>query len=516
MAICRVTGLLALSVAFCGGCAPDAGGPDRSDALQKPAGRTGESVEPRREAAESTKLPGAFDAMAGDPERTGISLTSTGQQGQHDGLPRTDRKDVEMAQRADRAADTRARPDERRLAALGIKRYESRRLCLYTDIDPAQAQRLPELIDQAFDAWTQYFGELPAAQDGSEFQITGYLIGDRSRFDAAGVIPADLPPFVNGRHRGAEFWMNDVDADYYRRHLLIHEATHCYMTLLVPAETPQRPPWYMEGMAELFATHRQNSDGSVTFRVFPEQEQGYEDLGRIRLLQSLAETDRLLSIEDILRIPADKFLKTECYAWAWALCWFLDQIPETRESFAGMAVQTTPRGFQNCLNSLTAEAAERVRLNWFVFVRHIRPGFDFDRARIVFRPAEAGSEPGTLQIRTDRGWQHSGMRLVKDRSYRITAQGRFRLSSSPRAWVSEPQGISIRYVNKRRMGELQAAVVDPKDPRSILQEIPIGRSREFASPRDGQLFLRINDTWNSWGDNKGTVTVRMEPSAGGS
>ena len=48
----------------------------------------------------------------------------------------------------------------------------------------------------------------------------------------AGLLPDNLPSFLNGRHRGQEFWLNDQDQDYYRRHLVIHEATHCYMTII--------------------------------------------------------------------------------------------------------------------------------------------------------------------------------------------------------------------------------------------------------------------------------------------
>lgn len=71
-----------------------------------------------------------------------------------------------------RAADRVVRPavkrveyDDARLSELGIRRFESKRLRLFTDIDPEKAKGLPGLVDQVYVAWTGYFGELPPAAD---------------------------------------------------------------------------------------------------------------------------------------------------------------------------------------------------------------------------------------------------------------------------------------------------------------------------------------------------------------
>ena len=128
-----------------------------------------------------------------------------------------------------RPDDTRMTPDVERLKSLGIEIYESRRLRLFTDVDAEIAETIPPLIDQAYDAWVQYFGELPPNRAGSEYQISGYLMRDRDRFDAAGLLPFEISNFQHGQHRGQDFWMYDQEFDYYRRHLAVHEATHCFM-----------------------------------------------------------------------------------------------------------------------------------------------------------------------------------------------------------------------------------------------------------------------------------------------
>src|SRR5690606_6740812 len=60
-----------------------------------------------------------------------------------------------------RASDDRPRHDDEKLAALGIRRYSSTRLILYSDVAPEKVRALPALMDRAYDAWVEYFGPLP-------------------------------------------------------------------------------------------------------------------------------------------------------------------------------------------------------------------------------------------------------------------------------------------------------------------------------------------------------------------
>ena len=101
-----------------------------------------------------------------------------------------------------RTSDNRPRHDDARAAELGIRRYESQHLLLYTDIDPAIAETLPPLMDQAYSAWVEYFGPLPPDRENAEYQLTGYIMRDRDRFLAAGMLPdAAQNSLVHGVHR---------------------------------------------------------------------------------------------------------------------------------------------------------------------------------------------------------------------------------------------------------------------------------------------------------------------------
>ena len=100
---------------------------------------------------------------------------------------------------------------------------------LVTDLPQEQLRPLVSLFRDATPTWTRYFNELPPARDDASFHATAYVMVDRNTFTKAGLLPDTVPVSYHGRQIGAEFWMNDQTRDYYRSHLLLHEATHIYM-----------------------------------------------------------------------------------------------------------------------------------------------------------------------------------------------------------------------------------------------------------------------------------------------
>jgi len=113
-----------------------------------------------------------------------------------------------------RKPDQRPHHDDARLRSLGIVATQSKRLKLYTDGPIDRVQSVGPAADALYDALTEYFGPLPPARDRSEFAVTGYLMADKQKFRDAGLLPESLPPFLNGRHRDLEFWVNEQETDY--------------------------------------------------------------------------------------------------------------------------------------------------------------------------------------------------------------------------------------------------------------------------------------------------------------
>src|SRR5437016_4684993 len=71
--------------------------------------------------------------------------------------------------------------DEAKVKAVGIRKLESRRLVLYTDLPAApDVDDLPQVFDQAFDLWCKYLGIDPA-QHG-DWRMRASLMSDPQKF----------------------------------------------------------------------------------------------------------------------------------------------------------------------------------------------------------------------------------------------------------------------------------------------------------------------------------------------
>ena len=324
----------------------------------------------------------------------------------------------------------------------------------------------------------------------------------------------DVPHFDHGRHIGLEFWMNEQEFDYYREHLLLHEATHCFMTA-VPGG--RQPVWYHEGMAEMFGCHQPGPDGKMLFGIFPEPNVKYGGFARIKFLVDDIEAGRSMTANDVARLgPRDfaTFAKRP-YAWSWAVCSFLDKHPNYRDRFHELARQSSDAGFNGRLQD-AYRTEVRLEPEWQIFLAHIEPGYDFERAAIDFKRGSPFARPTDVDVRADHGWQTSGLLLEQGKSYSISAEGRVTLGKSTKPWISEPAGISLRYAYGRPIGTLLAAVVsDPKQiggDGGLLKPFAAGTSTIIEPATSGTLYFRINDHFNSFGDNKGAyrVNVRLE------
>ncbi len=415
-----------------------------------------------------------------------------------------------------RPADARVHLDADALDRLGIGTYESRRLRLHADIEPEVARTLPPLMDALFEVWEQYFGPLPPAPDGSDFQMTGYLMRNQQLFRDAGLLPWRLPTFLHGRHRGQEFWMNDQEYPYYRRHLMLHEGTHCFMEAL--GRTEGVPIWYLEGMAELFATHHQQADGTMSFGVMPQQSGDYVGFGRIQMIERDNQKGRFLSIDGLRQLRVDRFgHEGQHYAWCWALCKFLNDHPRDQEAFHRLAQEYPEEGFHTASIPLFAiDPAER-EAEWALFIRHLCYGFDIERAAIDFgesRPYEPG-ERREAAVDASRGWQSTGIQVEAGQHYEVVATGQVTLCEEPRPWISEPDGVSIHYSEGRPIGRLVGMIVgdfdDANGTAGQLSEVfELGSHAPFVAPASGVLFLCVNDFWSQRADNRGSYAVSIE------
>jgi hypothetical protein len=399
--------------------------------------------------------------------------------------------------------------DESKVAAAGIRKLESRRLVLYTDLPTApEVDELTQVFDQAFDLWCKYFGLDPAQYPN--WRMRASLMADPDRFTAAGLIPADLPKFFNGYTRGHECWLYNQTSPYYRRHLLLHEGVHGIMFTLLGDHAP---PWYIEGMAELLGTHHWQAS-KLDLPYFPKSRDEVPKLGRIDIVQKDFQAHHAKHLTDVMAYDNHAHLKVEPYGWSWAACAFLNGNPHYRDRFHQLLpLLRSPDDFNAKLVAAFGNDFSHLEEEWQVFLADIDYGYDFDHTAIDFTTSELlGSQPAHVTVQADHGWQNSGLQLEAGKTYKLSATGKFQVANDPKPWISEPNGVSVRYIHGRPLGLLLATVRpkhSTKSASAFLNPIVVGTAATITPSETGTLCFRINDSSGELTDNAGHADVSI-------
>jgi hypothetical protein len=110
----------------------------------------------------------------------------------------------------------------------GLNQVESDHLKLVTDLPIDDGIRqLPIVFEQALPLWGKEFAV--AESQWKEVKVTAYLMLHRDRFIELELIPVDSSHFRNGYQLEDKLYLLEQPSAYYRRHLLLHEATHWYL-----------------------------------------------------------------------------------------------------------------------------------------------------------------------------------------------------------------------------------------------------------------------------------------------
>lgn len=409
--------------------------------------------------------------------------------------------------------------DEQKAAAAGIRKIAGKRITLYTDVPGEEIDRLPAVFELAFPQYCSYFRVDPATLP--DWHATGFLMKDKKRFEDAGCYPAALPNFPNGFSWNYDLWLYDQKSDYYRRHLLIHEGVHSFMNTVLGG---CGAPWYMEGMAEMLATHRYR-DGKLTLNYFPQNREEVPDLGRIRIIHDDLAADRGLLLKKIIEYPSSAHHSNDAYAWSWAAAKFLDTQPRYQKRFRELPKDVLSPDFNANFYKIFADDLPEMYEEWQAFIADLEYGDDIPRTVIDFTPGKPLEEGKStmVAVAADRGWQNSGLWLEGGRTYEITASGRWKKTVRPEFWTSvknipeeielEPGGVSIRYYHGQPLGILQA-VVRPDHPNSekpavFLHPTIAGLKATLTPEESGTLYFKINDTVADFSSNEGGIEAEI-------
>lgn len=421
-----------------------------------------------------------------------------------------------------RLPDVRPELDRDELLAEGVRIVASKHLVLVTDLPLESVVELPPLADALFATLEQRLGKLAPDIAGKEFQVTGFLMDARDRFERAGVLPSERFPIRHGRHLGYRFWLNNQTAEYYRRHLMLHEFVHCFLM----CENGMRdipPLWYTEGVAEYYATHRLHADVAKSeFGILPSSVEGFEGWHRIAEIRRhfnqepsvTGELTEIVPLQTVLYPPDTTFQDDSQYANAWALVWLINHHPELQPEFAAVAACRTNRQFEDAIADVAKPVTKQLNQVWPLYLDGLH---EADVADVQFpaltplKPQESNDEirlPAEFVLNVSQQWASTGLSLTKGQEIVIECQGRYVVEQTTKPWFSEPDGITIDYVDGRPLGEVIGIIVSA-DGTQITRHIPIGSMKRLRSPIDGFLWLQINDHWSERDRNEGTVTVRI-------
>ncbi len=396
-------------------------------------------------------------------------------------------------------------------AHAGIRRVEGRHITLVTDLPEDMAlDELPKVFDQAIPQWAAYFQVDP--EKFRDWHVKAYVMRNEIRFRNEGLLPNDLPPFLHGYQRGRSLWIREQPSAYYQRHLLLHEGTHAFMKESLGGSGA---PWFMEGVAELLATHRWQN-GRLQLKLLPKTRDEVPYWGRIKLVRDSVASGQELSLQDVLQLDTRRFLTVPAYAWSWAAATFLDGHPDFRRTFQAIQSQATlpPDEFSAELWRRLTEKHQRLNDAWQLFVADLDYGYDIADNLILFvEPTEPLKAPTRRTVQSQLGWQSTAIELREKQTYRVRAGGKYKVVTGAETWPCGPQGVTIRYHNGLPKGMLLGAIYPAKDSNQVnpfADPLPLGRDHTFTAPRDGVLMLRINEPSGQRSDNQGELMIQIE------
>lgn len=397
--------------------------------------------------------------------------------------------------------------------APGFSRISGKHIDVITDLPlDDDLRELPAVFDAAMEGWCRVF-ELPLEQVEA-WRVEAFVMRDRQRFVAAGLLPKAISTFINGFQLGDRLWVNDQPSAYYRRHLLLHEGTHWIMSRKYGG---LGPPWLAEGMAEWLGTHRWDGQ-TLEMGIIPTSNEEVPYWGRTKTIQDQLAAGVAPSLETILRYSNTAHQQQEAYVWSWAAVVFLKHHPDTAEIFAQL-LQHAWHGSDDAnrwLFSQLRPAWPRIREQWQATLSDLDYGFDPQRGlwKLSTKPRPL-SAAQTVVVDATTGWQASGIAVAAGTRIRVHASGEYSVGSQPKSWECTAAGVHLEYYRGIPLGRLlmstAAALPHEPDFAQPLSILPVGEGGEFTIARGGELLFRINESIGGLSDNSGTLSVSVEP-----
>jgi hypothetical protein len=390
---------------------------------------------------------------------------------------------------------------------------EGRFIRLTTDLDsPQEAEALVASFDAAAAQWIEFWNLPDDAL--ADWKVDACVIRDKAKFQQQRLIPRRIPDFPFGYALGNRVWVLAQQSEYYTRHLLLHEGIH---SLVFFHFGGAGPTWFMEGTAELLATHGGQAE-SIKINQIPASRDDVPYWGRFKLMKQLRAESVVPTIGAVMSYKPNLLGDVESYGWSWAMVMMLHAYPEYQDAFFAAARNGRDDGpeFNRKLGDSLRGQGPILAARWRLMCHDLDYGFDWSRERVALSASDREWDGRAINFRVaaDQGWQSIGVRIPGKTRIKLSPSGQITLADRPKPWTSEPAGITFQYHRGRPLGELTACVLpNAFDPQAkSLKPLDVRRIDKETTLEISQaswLLLRVNDNVGDLADNTGEYEVKI-------
>ena len=361
--------------------------------------------------------------------------------------------------------------------------YTSRNYQVMTDLPPDEANELLQRLETMIKLVSAYFGR-PNARPIEMFVFDDF--GHWSESQLAQLAPEGVAMVRSGGGVTMSATLR-VGTDVTTRSIVYagtdhgtpqHEAVHAYC---YQAFNTCGPVWYAEGMAEV-GNYWVENDKSVTADP--------------RMIDYLKSQDPR-PLNDIVKNPLETSGDSwKNYAWRWALCHLLGFNENYTKRFKPLGLSLLAGQDTNFWEVYGSQSKE-IEFEYQRFLKDLEPGYRCDLAswdwKTKFQMLRADAQV-QANVRADRGWQASRLRMKVGTKYTCKSTGKVKLAKDDADGADGNDGALIGVVMQ---------------DYELSEPFELPSEGTFEAPSDGDLFLRCRDAWGSLSDNSGKLTVRL-------